>query len=106
MICVYSIALLSSILIFTYRKLLFNESLLKKNIIAGIILGISNFAGTFYFLKAVGYYQSTFVFPIFNVCIVSFTALIGLLFFKEKLRPVNWIGIILAILAIIIIALG
>jgi multidrug transporter EmrE-like cation transporter len=54
----------------------------------------------------VGYYESTFVFPVFNVSIVGITALAGVVFFREKLSAINWLGFALAALAIIVIAIG
>ena len=106
MTIIYSTALLIGIIIFTYRSIFHEYKINSTNIIAGIILGVFNFTTTFYFLKSVGYFQSTFVFPIFNVSLVSFSTLIGVAFFKERLRRINWVGIVLAILAIIIIAIG
>ena len=80
------------------------KPLLYRNIIAGIILGLINFGSTFYILKAMGIFKSSVVFPITNAGIVSLSALIGYFFFREKLKLVNWIGIGLAIIAIIMIA--
>jgi drug/metabolite transporter (DMT)-like permease len=75
-----------------------------RNIIAGIILGLLNFGSTFYILKCMGLYDSSVVFPVTNAGIVSLSAIIGFFFFREKLNKKNWIGITLAILAIILIA--
>ncbi len=75
-----------------------------KNILAGILLGLLNFGSTFYILKAMGEYDSAVVFPITNAGIVSLSALTGFFFFREKLKALNWAGILLAILAIILIA--
>jgi len=75
-----------------------------RNVMAGIILGLINFGSTFYILKAMSIYDSSVVFPITNAGIVSLSALVGFIFFKEKLNTRNWIGILLAILAILFIA--
>jgi drug/metabolite transporter (DMT)-like permease len=80
------------------------KPLLIKNVLAGIILGLINFGSTFYILKAMGLFESSVVFPITNAGIVSLSALIGYFFFREKLKLINWIGILLAIVAIIMIA--
>lgn len=76
-----------------------------KNLIAGIALGIPNF-GSIYFLLAmlgVGWERSV-IFPINNVAVILFSVFVALLFFKEKLSKLNWVGIILAIAAIVLIA--
>lgn len=75
-----------------------------KNIIAGIILGLLNYASTFYFFKSLSIFDNSVFFPIFNVSIVSMSALVGFLIFKEKLKIINWLGILLAIIAILTIA--
>lgn len=75
-----------------------------KTIIAGTILGLLNFGSTFYILKSMGVYESAVVFPIANAGIVSLSALTGYILFREKLNRMNWAGILLAILAILLIA--
>lgn len=75
-----------------------------RNIIGGTILGLANFGSTYYIITALGVYESSVVFPVANSAIVLLSALTGYLGFKEKLSPLNWSGIILAIAAIIIIA--
>ncbi|MEI7596753.1 MAG: EamA/RhaT family transporter [Bacteroidota bacterium] len=75
-----------------------------KNIYAGIILGLLNYASTFYFFKSLSLYDNSVFFPIFNVSIVAMSAIIGFLVFKERLKLINWAGILLAIAAILLIA--
>lgn len=106
MIIIFGIALLIGSLIIIFKLFYNKEKIQNKNIIAGFTLGLFNFFGTFFFIKAISAYQSTFIFPVFNVSLVSLTALVGYFFFKEKLRPVNWFGLLAACLAITIIALG
>lgn len=106
MMVIYSSAFCIGILIFAFRRFVDNSAITFNTLIAGIVLGIFNFTATFFFLKSIGHFESTFVFPVFNVSIVSISALAGVILFKEKLKPVNWIGIALAVIAIIVIALG
>jgi drug/metabolite transporter (DMT)-like permease len=77
-----------------------------RNIVAGAILGLLNFGSTYYILMSMGVYESSVVFPVANAGIVSLSALTGFLLFREKLKLQNWIGILLALLAILLIALG
>jgi uncharacterized membrane protein len=77
-----------------------------KNIFAGMILGILNYLSTMFFLRSVAIYDSSEFFPIFNVSIVSMGALVGYFLFKENLLIKNWIGIFLAIITIILIAIA
>jgi multidrug transporter EmrE-like cation transporter len=52
------------------------------------------------------WFDNSVLFPIRNTGVVAITALIALFFFGEKLTKTNWIGIGIAILAIIMIAQG
>ena len=49
-------------------------------------------------------WQTTVFFPINNIGVVLSTALLGYLFFREKLSLVNLAGIVLAIGAILLIS--
>lgn len=75
-----------------------------KNIFGGVILGLLNFGTTFFMIKAMGLFESNVLFPVQNIGIVMLTAIIGLLVFKEKLSLINWVGIFISVLAILLIA--
>ena len=51
-------------------------------------------------------FESSVLFPIINVSVVSIAALSGTIFFKEKLKVVNWAGIIMAVFAILLISMA
>ena len=78
-----------------------------RNIIGGICLGIPNFFSIYFLLRALGNenLNSATVFTINNVAIVMCSTLLGIVLFKERLIPKNWLGIGLAILSIILVAL-
>jgi drug/metabolite transporter (DMT)-like permease len=48
--------------------------------------------------------DGAFFFPMLNVGIILATALLSVVLFSEKLLPLNLIGIILAVLAIILLS--
>lgn len=77
-----------------------------KNIVAGIILGLLNWWSTLYFLKGLDAFEVSVFIPIYNVSVVALSAVVGFFIFKEKLRLINWVGIILAIGAIALISLS
>ena len=81
--------------------------LYRSSITAGLVLGIVNYFTVYFFLRALGQLNNNgaFVFPIFNTGIVILSALIGILFFKEKLSKLNMAGILTAILAITLVML-
>lgn len=77
-----------------------------KSVIAGIALGIPNYFSIFVFFKALGSHsEASFIYPINHVGIVIVSTLFGLFIFKEKLKMRNWLGILLAVIAICCIAL-
>jgi uncharacterized membrane protein len=50
--------------------------------------------------------NSSAIFPIINMGIVLFSALMAMLLFKEHLSKINWVGVILSLAAIALIAFG
>ncbi|MBU2996017.1 DMT family transporter [Cellulophaga baltica] len=78
-----------------------------KNLVGGIILGVFNYITLYFLLKALqnSFLDSSSIFTINNVAVVLFTTLLGILLFKEKLIIKNWIGIGLAVISIILVAL-
>ncbi|MGC1516969.1 MAG: EamA family transporter [Maribacter sp.] len=79
-----------------------------KNVLGGMALGIPNYFSIYFLLKALQHptLTSASVFTINNVAIVMFSTLLGILLFKEKLSTKNWCGIGLAIISIVLVALG
>ena len=78
-----------------------------KNIIAGIGLGVPNVLSIVFFLKCLNHFpESTFVFPINNMGIVAASAIFANLLFKERLTKVNWMGILIAMLAILLLSIS
>jgi drug/metabolite transporter (DMT)-like permease len=74
-----------------------------KSALGGIILGATNFFSTYSIYHAMRVFDNVVLFPIYNIGVVSLTALIGWLFFKEKLSWTNYLGLALAIIAVLLI---
>ncbi|MFD2519149.1 EamA family transporter [Salinimicrobium flavum] len=77
-----------------------------KNILGGIALGIPNFFSIYFLVMALRSegVESSVIFPLNNVAIVMVSTFLGLLLFKERMLTKNWIGILLAVISIILIA--
>jgi drug/metabolite transporter (DMT)-like permease len=75
-----------------------------KHIAAGIILGLLNYGSTYYMIMSMATFDSAVVFPVVNVGIVGLSTLIGFFAFKEQLSWVKWLGILLSLTAILLIA--
>ncbi len=80
----------------------------KASIVGGIALGIPNFGSIYFLILALekSGLQSSVLYPINNMGIVGISALFGIFIFKEKINLINFIGILLAIAAIALIAFG
>lgn len=83
------------------------QNFTKKNILAGILLGIPNYFSIYFLFKALHFFpnNSAAVFPINNVGIVVASTLMALLFFQEKLNKLNRLGFALALISIILMSL-
>ncbi len=86
------------------RKIKFQS----KSVLVGFLIGIPNYFSIWCLMKVLKAYGdiSSVIIPVNNMGIVLFSALVAWLFFKEKLSRINWMGIVLAIVSILIIAFG
>ncbi len=84
------------------------EKFEPRAIIAGICLGVPNYFSIWCLVQVLKDYgdNSSAIIPINNMGIVLFSAVVAWLVFKERLSKVNWMGIILALAAIGLIAYG
>lgn len=75
-----------------------------KNILWGSVMGTFNFLVSKMILVNVGLMGGSVVFPVHNASVVMLTALAGMFFFKEKFTFKQWVGVVLAVISVIIIA--
>ena len=75
----------------------------RKNILAGMGLGLLNFANIALYVKAHMLLKDTpaIVFAGMNILVVVFGALSGLIIFKEKLTPMTALGLTLGLASVI-----
>jgi drug/metabolite transporter (DMT)-like permease len=92
--------------VLTIRNIREKRTIKPVGVLAGFVLGSLNFGATYYFVRSMKLFESAFLFPVVNAGIVSLVAIIGFLFFNEKLSKYNWIGILTAVVAIIMISRG
>jgi len=102
---VFDISLAVSLLVVVYDVVLKKVQLSSKNILFGALVGIFNFGNILFYLKAHKAFAEnpSTVFAGMNMGVIVLGSLVGLLFFKEKLSKINFIGILLALIAIIFI---
>jgi len=98
-------AFLSGAAVVLFNYLRSGKKLLKRNIIAGIVLGVPNYFSIYFLMKAlhVKGALTVYVMPFNNVGIVLLSVLLSILLFQEKLnRKTKW-GIFIATVSIILI---
>jgi len=98
-------AFLLSTIISLYSILMKKTALELKSFFFGIVLGIFNFGNILFYLKAhkaLANNPST-VFAAMNFGVIIIGSIIGIVVFKEKISKINYIGIALALTAVIII---
>ena len=76
-----------------------------RSLLWGVILGIPNYFTLYFFVEALsaGVFESSQVFPIVNMGVIVLTAVMGIILFREHLSKRNWMGILLALIAISLI---
>jgi drug/metabolite transporter (DMT)-like permease len=100
----FAMAFVIGILVLIYEATQ-KRFLTLRSVIAGLVLGVPNYFSIYFIIKALkNGMESSVVYPINHVGTVLFTSFLGVLIFKEKLIPKNYIGIVVAIVAIVMIA--
>lgn len=96
-------ALLGTILLIL--RLFRNKAVLGiREIKAGLLLGLINYGSIYFILTALAQgWEGSVFYTIVNVSILCVTALLGMVFFAEKLSVIKWIGFCLTIIAIFLI---
>jgi multidrug transporter EmrE-like cation transporter len=89
-----------------YQIFVKGEGLAVKNILGGVAIGVPNFFSFYFLLLALADFKSdgAFLYPIFNILTILFSAIFAWFLFREKLSQLNRIGIGLAVVAMILIA--
>lgn len=80
----------------------------SKSLFAGIVLGLPNYASIYFFMMALSHDKfenaSSFVFVINNIGIVVMTTLMGIFVLKQKPNRYGWIGLSLAVGAVLLLS--
>ena len=105
---VFSISLLIMIAVVIYELIANRAHLQIKNIAFGGLVGVFNFGNILFYLKAHQAFAEnpSTVFAGMNMGVIIIGSLIGVLVFKEKLTKMNYAGLGLALVAIILIVLS
>ncbi len=79
-----------------------------KNVIAGIILGVPNYFSIYSLIMALKNQtlSSSAIIPINNIGVLFVVSFFGILIFKEKMSKLNYLGLLLTIVSIVLIYFG
>lgn len=74
-----------------------------KSVLVGLLLGVLNFGNILFYIKAHQALKDTptLVFTGMNLGVIVLGTLVGVFYFKEKIHKLNYLGVVLAIIAII-----
>ncbi|MCP4146800.1 MAG: EamA family transporter [bacterium] len=91
-----------SALVWSWGYLLVTRRKVKAGDVGrGLLLGLPNFFSTLFVLKALETIPAYITFPFINICMIMLSALLGYLFFKEKLQKKKVFLIFLGIIAVL-----
>ena len=100
---IYFVALIFGIIIVVWDIVRGKSRWQWKSAAGGIMLGVINYFSTFCVYNSMRCFDNVVLFPIYNIGVVSLTAIVGWLLFKEKLTWKNYLGLGIAIIAVILI---
>jgi drug/metabolite transporter (DMT)-like permease len=108
LITAFSIAGTIGLVILAIQVATGKQNFSGKAVVAGIIIGVPNYFSIWCLGKVITAYHgnSSAIIPVNNMGIVLFSAVVAWAIFKEKLSMINWLGIILSVAAIALIAYG
>ena len=109
----FTMAFLTGMVILPFRKEGITEFKRAAVWRWGILLGIVNFGSIYLMISALNHVNefgvridSSIIYGANNIGIVSLSVLAGLFIFREKLRTVNWIGIVISTIAIVLFSIS
>ena len=105
---ILGIAMTIMITVVAYEVVFKKVTVKIHNIIFGGLVGIFNFGNILFYLKAHQEFSKSpsTVFAGMNMGVIIMGSLVGVLIFKEKLSRMNFIGLFLALIAIVLIVLS
>lgn len=79
-----------------------------KHLLAGLLLGTFNFGNILFYVKAHQHFQDnpTLVFITMNIGVISLGTLVGAWWFREKVSVANYLGVVMAMGAVLLLYLG
>lgn len=105
---IFCLCFVVALLVLLYMVIVKKSKLQLVNFLCGIVLGCFNFGNILFYMKAhraMAENPST-VFAAMNMGVIIAGSIIGILIFREKVSKLNYLGIALALVAIVLITLS
>ncbi|MEJ7912524.1 MAG: EamA family transporter, partial [Chitinophagaceae bacterium] len=95
-------------IILAFSVFIRKQSFDARSILAGIAIGVPNSFSIWCLVRVLEQYagNSSAIIPINNMGIVLFSSVVASVLFSERLSRINWLGIILSLAAVALIAFG
>ncbi|WP_039866033.1 DMT family transporter [Pedobacter sp. BAL39] len=108
LVLIFIISFVISLICVLYMAVVKKQKLELINFICGCILGFFNFGNILFYMKAHRAMSEspTVVFAAMNMGVIIFGSLVGIVIFREKFNKLNYIGLSLALAAIILITIS
>lgn len=74
-----------------------------REVLFGIAIGIPNFFASKFLLLALGRLPSVVVFPSFSIGTMLITTLVGMIFYRERLRKLQWLALLAIVSALLLL---
>lgn len=102
---IFCLALLLMTIVLIYEVLFKKGQFNKVNFIFGALVGVFNFGNILFYLKAHKAFSEnpSTVFAAMNMGVIILGSFAGIFLFKEKLSIKNYLGLVLALIAIVLI---
>ncbi|NRT15504.1 drug/metabolite transporter (DMT)-like permease [Flavobacterium sp. 28A] len=101
----FVISLLVILTFVIYEIIVKKTKIQLQNLLFGLLVGLFNFGNILFYLKAHQAFAKnpSTVFAAMNMGVIVMGSIVGVLVFKEKLNTKNYIGLVFALLAIVLI---
>ena len=99
-VCIFVMASIFSFIVCIAKSSFKKHRLSWKAVTGGVILGLINTGCTASILHALACLPTGTFYPIYNIGIVCLATIIGVIFFKEKLKMLQILGLVIAVVAI------
>lgn len=106
LLVIFILAFVMSALFLLYLQFVKKTKFAFVNVVCGWILGIANFGNILFYLKAHQALasQPALVFSAMNIGVIVLGSLVGVLVFKEQLSKLNYAGIAMALISILLLS--